>query len=150
MLLSEVLKELIDLYSPEELKSKGIDYSIKQETARRFIVNLSYKDQHYTLQITPIFNPKRPSLNFGITNRDYNNINFVDLVNSPYSSRILAAIFGLIRYWVDKYKIKEFEYTAEGFTRNKLYNFYLKKHFSDFENSQEKHGEHNIEIWKRL
>ena len=71
------------------------------------------------------------------------------MINSPYSSRILAAIFGLIRYWVDRNNVEEFEYTAEGNVRNKLYKYYLGKHFPDFENYQEKLGETTFEIWKK-
>jgi hypothetical protein len=135
--LTELLNELIDIYSPDELISKGIEYSIEQESAKRFTANLKYKDQYYSLRILPLFNPKRPSLNFGNTDKNYENINLNQLINSPYSSRILAAIFGLIRYWVDKYNIQAFEYGVEGDVRNKLYNYYLTKHFPDFENTQQ-------------
>ena len=39
---------------------------------------------------------------------------------------------------VPEYNVKEFEYGAEGDVRNKLYDYYLKNHFPDFENIQEK------------
>lgn len=148
--LINLLKEIIDIYSPEELNSKDIKYIIDQESSSRFKVNLEYKDQHYILTILPLFNPKRPSINFGSTNENYENLNLNQLLNSPYSSRILAAIFGLIRYWVDKYNIKEFEYGAEGDIRNKLYNYYLEKHFPDFKNTQEKIGDEILQIWTKI
>lgn len=150
MKLLEILKEIIDIYSPEELNSKDIEYNIEQESLKRFNVNLKYKDQYYALRILPIFNPKRPSVNFGNTDSKYENLNLTQMLNSPYSSRILAAIFGLVRYWVDKYNIQEFEYAAEGDIRNQIYNYYLKKHFPDFKNSQENFGEEIIQIWKRI
>ena len=147
--LTNLLKEIIDIYSPEELNSKGIEYVIDREAPTRFKVNLKYKDQYYTLTILLLFNPKRPSINFGSTDENYENLNLDQLLNSPYSSRILAAIFGLIRYWVDKYNIQQFEYGAEGKVRNKLYNYYLIKHFPDFENTQEKIGDATIQIWTK-
>lgn len=149
MKLLEILKEIIDIYSPEELNSKDIDYNIVQDSSRRFTVNLKYKDQYYVLVILPIFK-KRSSINFGNTDKNYENLNLSKLLNSPYSSRILAAIFGLIRYWVDKYNIQEFEYGAEGKIRNQLYNYYLNKHFSDFKNTQEKIGEETLQVWKKI
>jgi len=62
----------------------------------------------------------------------------------------LAAIFGLIRYWVDKYNIQQFEYGAEGEVRNKLYNYYLTKHFPDFKNTQEKIGDTTLQVWTKI
>lgn len=148
--LLEILKEIVDIYKPEELESKGIKYNIEQDYARRFNVNLEYKDQYYSIRILPMFNYKRSSINFGSTDSNFKNINLNTLINSQYSSRILAAIFGLIRYWVDKYNIQEFEYIAEGEVRNKLYDYYLSKHFSDFEKSEEKFEEEKIQVWKKI
>jgi len=148
--LTNLLKEIIDIYSPEELNSKEIEYEITQESKTRFSVNIKYKDQYYKLKILPLFNPKRPSINFGDTDENYENLNLEQLLNSPYSSRILAAIFGLIRYWVDKYNVQEFEYGADGNTRTKLYDYYLKKHFPDFKNIQEKYGDTILQTWKKI
>jgi hypothetical protein len=148
--LVELLTELIDIYSPDELDSKNIEYKIDRESSTRFRVELRYKDQHYVLSILPLFNPERPSINFGSTDGNYENLNLFDLINSPYSSRILAAIFGLIRYWVNKHNIQSFEYGAAGSARTKLYDYYLKKHFSDFENTQEKHGNSILQVWEKI
>jgi len=150
MKLINLLQEIIDIYSPEELDSKDIKYDIEDESSTRFRVNLKYKDQYYTLTILPLFNPKRPNINFGSTDKNYKNLNLNQLLNSPYSSRVLASIFGLIRYWVDKYNIQEFEYGAEGKIRSKLYNYYLTKHFPDFQNIQEKTGDVILQIWKKI
>lgn len=148
--LLSILKEIIDIYFPEELNSKGIKYDVVEDNKRRFIVNLNYKDQYYSLRILPIFNPKRSSINFGSTDKNYKNLNLNQLLNSTYSPRILASIFGLIRHWVDKYNIQEFEYGAEGKVRNQLYNYYLNKHFSDFINTQENFGDEIIQVWKKI
>jgi hypothetical protein len=148
--LTNLLKEIIDIYSPEELGSKDIEYNIEREAPTRFRANLKYKDQYYTLTILPLFNPKRPSVNFGSTDKNYKNLNLNQLLNSSYSSRILAAIFGLIRYWVDIYNIQQFEYGAEGEVRNKLYNYYLTKHFPDFKNTQEKIGDTTLQVWTKI
>lgn len=149
MKLVNILKEIIDIYSPEELNSKGIEYNIEREYSTRFRVTLKYKDQYYILTILPLFNPKRPSINFGSSDEKYENLNLSQLLNSPSSSRILAAIFGLIRYWVDKYNIQQFEYGADGSTRIKLYDYYLTKHFPDFENTQEKIGDITLQVWTK-
>lgn len=149
MKLLNILKEIIDIYSPEELNSKGIEYNIERESSTRFRVTLKYKDQYYILTILPLFNPKRPSINFGSSDEKYENLNLSQLLNSPSSSRILAAIFGLIRYWVDKYNIQQFEYGADGSTRVKLYDYYLTKHFPDFENTQEKIGDGTLQVWTK-
>jgi hypothetical protein len=149
MKLINILKEIIDIYSPEELNSKDIEYNIEREYSTRFRVTLKYKDQYYILTILPLFNPKRPSINFGSSDEKYENLNLSQLLNSPSSSRILAAIFGLIRYWVDKYNIQQFEYGADGSTRVKLYDYYLTKHFPDFENTQEKIGDITLQVWTK-
>jgi hypothetical protein len=150
MKLLNILKEIIDIYSPEELNSKGIEYKIDRDLPTRFRVELKYKDQYYILTILPLFNPKRPSINFGSSDEKYENLNLSQLLNSPYSSRILAAIFGLIRYWVDKYNIQQFEYGADGSTRIKLYDYYLTKHFPDFENTNKiETPNSDIFIWKK-
>jgi hypothetical protein len=148
--LTDLLKEIIDIYSPEELESKGIKYSIIQDTPRRFKVLLSYQDHHYLLAILSLLNPKTPSVNFGNTDKEGNGLNLQKLLNVSHSPRILAAIFGLIRYWVDKHNIQEFEYAAEGNIRNKIYDYYLTKHFPDFEKTKGDNIEdHEIVIWKR-
>lgn len=147
--LADLLKEVVDLYLPNELESKGISIDIKEESKRKFKVILTYKNSYYEFIALPLFNPKRPSINFGDTDKQGTTLNLNTLLNSPQSPRILAAIFGLLRYWVDKYNIQEFEYGAEGTVRTKLYNMYLTKHFPDFENSQEKYGEHTLQIWTR-
>ena len=150
MKLLEILKEIIDIYSPEELNSKDIEYRIDRDSSTRFKVELKYKDQYYILTILPLFNPKRPSINFGSSDEKYENLNLNQLLNSPYSSRILAAIFGLIRYWVDKHNIQQFEYGAEGNTRIKLYNYYLTKYFPDFENTNKVELiDSDIFIWEK-
>ena len=146
--LTNLLKEIIDIYSPEELKSKGIEYRIDRDSPKRFRVELKYKDQHYLLTILPLFTPI-PVISFGNTDENYDNLNLSQLLNSPYSSRILAAIFSLIRYWVDKYNVQQFEYGVEGETRTKLYNYYFTKHFPDFENTQELDGSLMIQTWKK-
>ena len=147
--IKDLIKEVIDIYSPEELNSKGIDYEIETESAKRFRVNLKYKDKYYRLAVLPIFDPNNPVVNFGNTDENYDNINLGELLNSPYSTRILAAIFGLLRYWVDKYQVQQFEYGVEGNVRTTLYNYYLNKHFPDFENTQELDGDLMIQTWKR-
>lgn len=150
MKLLEILKEIIDIYSPKELNSKDIEYRIDKDFPTRFRVELKYKDQYYILTILPLFNPKRPSINFGSSDEKYENLNLNQLLNSPYSSRILAAVFGLIRYWVDKHNIQQFEYGAEGDTRIKLYNYYLTKHFPDFENTNKVELiDSDIFIWEK-
>ena len=147
--LVDLIKEVIDLYLPNELESKGISIDIKEESRRKFKVMLKYNNNYYEFIALPLYNPKRPSINFGDTDQQGTTLNLSNLLNSPHSPRILAAVFGLLRYWVDKYNIQEFEYGAEGDVRTKLYNMYLTKHFPDFENSQEKYGEHILQIWTR-
>jgi hypothetical protein len=73
-----------------------------------------------------------------------------DLVNLSHSPRILAAIFGLIKYYVNKFNIEELEYTAEGDVRNKLYDLYI-KNFSDMGFKHYIQDDHGIEvnIWKK-
>ena len=147
--LNKLINEIVDIYSPEELKSKGIEYVIKGESPSRFRVHLRYKDKYYELSILPTYNPKCPSLYFGNTDENYDNLNTNELLNSPYSSRILAAIFGLIRYWVDKYNVPCFDYSVEGEVRTKIYDYYFNKHFRDFESTYELDGSLPIQTWKR-
>lgn len=135
--LTELLNEIVDIYSPDELNSKGIYYNIDRETNNRFRVEFNYNDQFYVLTCLRILHPTRVSVNFGTTNESFKQLDMNNLINSKYSSRILAAIFGLLRYWLDKYNIQEFEYTADGQTRNKLYQYYLNKHFTDYTHSEE-------------
>lgn len=150
MKLSKILTELVDIYSPDELESKGIEYEIVRETAKRFYVQLNYKDQHYILSIANVWNPATPTVAFGSTDENYEHLQMRELLNSKYSARILAAITGLLRYWVDKHNIQQFEYSAEGRVRNSLYMYYLKKHFSDFKPHKESHMGESVIVWKRI
>jgi hypothetical protein len=148
--IKDLLKEVIDIYSPEELEAKEISYDTKEESPNRFRVQLRYKDQYYELAILPTYNPKCPSIHFGSTDENYNNLNLSELLNSPYSSRILAAIFGLIRYWVNKHNVTCFDYSVEGKVRTKLYNYYFNKHFPDFESTTELDGSLPIQTWRKV
>ena len=78
--LTSLLKEIIDMYSPEELNSKDIEYRIDRDSPTRFRVELKYKDQYYILSILPLFNPKRPSINFGSSDEKYENLNLTQSV----------------------------------------------------------------------
>lgn len=147
--LQDLLWESIDIYSPQDLADRGISYEIKQSSPKRFEVNLKYKDHHYSLRIRPLLNPKRPSINFGDTDENYEHLNLNKLLRVSYSPLILAAIFGLIRYWVDYYNIQEFEFAAESGVRLPLYLYYMSKHFSDFENTPEVYGEYSLQVWKK-
>ena len=42
--LSTILKEIIDIYSPEELNFKDIEYKIDKDFSTRFRVDLKYGD----------------------------------------------------------------------------------------------------------
>lgn len=135
--LIDLLKETIDIYKPDELESKGIKYKIKKDNSKEFLVNIEYQNNYYYLRIGAEDIPI-PHIDFGIVGPKFKDkdLNFDDLINSPSTPRMLAAIFGLVRYWVDKHNIKEIGYdarTEKGNLRNKLYDYYLKKHFSDFE-----------------
>lgn len=148
--IKDLIKEVIDIYSPEELNSKGIVYKITEESSNKFKVHLKYKDQYYELAILPVYNPKCPTIHFGSTDENYENINLNKLLNSPYTSRILAAIFGLIKYWVNKHSISCFDYSVEGEVRTKLYNYYFSKHFPNFQSTTELDGSLPIQTWKRI
>jgi len=147
--LTDILFEIIDLYKPEELHEYGIDYSIISESKRRFMVNIKYNDWYYQLLILPMFNPKRLAINFGDTNSEYKQLNLSKLLNVPHSNKILACIFGLLRYFVDKYDINSFEYGADGTTRTRIYEYYLTKHFLDFIDSTETWNNHKIYVWTK-
>jgi hypothetical protein len=143
-----LIYESIDLYKPNELKSKNIEYKILIESPKRFSVNIKYKDNHYQLLILPMFS-KIPSINFGNTDNQYENLNLSFLLNKPESKKILPSIFGLIKYWIDKYDIREFEYTSDGEVRNKIYEYYINKHFPDFTKTQGEVDGIKINIWKK-
>ena len=53
-------------------------------------------------------------------------------------------------YSPDELDSKNIEYGAAGSVRTKLYDYYLKKHFSDFENIQEKYGDVILHVWKKI
>jgi hypothetical protein len=134
--LTNLLNEIMDLYNFQDLDRVGIKYKIEEDTSNSFKVKLEYKGNYYFLRINPTFGGIL-TINFGNTNENYGELNLSKLLNSPHSSMILSAIFGLIRYWVDKWDIKQFDYAASGQVRNKLYKYYLEKHFSDFQDRLE-------------
>lgn len=117
----------------EELKQKGVDVTIFNESSKRMRVGFNINDKFYCVYISPLFNPKIPVISFGNTDGEYKNLNLNKLLNSTNANYILAIIFSIIRWWVDKYNISVFEYAAEGDIRFKLYGYYLSKHFKDFE-----------------
>jgi hypothetical protein len=149
--LTNLLKEIIDIYSPEELNSKGINYIIEKDTSNEFIAKLNYKDLYYYISIRPIFKKPRPTLNFAVTDERYSYKDYDTLTNSPSTPKMLASIFGLISYWVNKHNIKEFDYSAMGDVRNKIYFNYIKKHFPNFKHTQEGVEEwEKVEVWKKI
>ena len=148
--LSKIIKEVVDILPIQDLEKNGISYSIEIENARKFEATLEYKESYYILSILPIYNQKTPTINFGSTDSNYFNINLSKLTKSPYSLKILSAIFGLIRYWVDKYNVQEFNYLADGQVRKKLYSYYLEKHFKDFKNYKQEYGHNFLEKWKKI
>lgn len=164
MKLLKILNEIGGIYSPEELESKNITYKIIRENFIEFVVYLTYTNKenekyYYKLLIMKMTNrhhviTDRHHVIFTSTNKDFSDVfknsNIDDLVNLPHSPRILAAIFGLIKYYVDKFNIDEIEYTAEGRVRNKLYDLYLKnfsnmgfKHYVQYDRGSE------LNIWKK-
>jgi hypothetical protein len=130
--LANLLKEIIDIYKPEELKSKGIEYTILQDTPKRFKALINYKDSYYLIAVLPLLNPQTPTVNFGITDKTGTSMDISPLTNSPYTPLIAASLLGLFKDWVDRHNIQSFRYAAEGNVRNTLYDHYLTKHFSDF------------------
>lgn len=141
------LIESIDLYKPNELEGKGIKYKIFEDNKRKFHVELWYKDKHYGIKALPIFT-SNPNINFGDIDEN-GTWNLSRIIKSPYTNIIMASIFGLIRYWVDKHNIKEFEYGAEGDMRVGLYKLYMQKHFPDYKNYQEEYNDHVIQLWRK-
>ena len=155
MKLLKIVNEIGGIYSPEELESKNITYKIVEQNFKRFVVHLTYTNKknekyYYKLLIIKITNNDRHIVAFGSTNENFYDSNMDDLVNLSHSPRILAAIFGLIKYYVNKFNIEELEYTAEGDVRNKLYDLYL-KNFSDMGFRHYIQDDHGIEvnIWKK-
>jgi hypothetical protein len=155
MKLLKIVNEIGGIYSPEELESKNITYKIVEQNFKRFVVHLTYTNKknekyYYKLLIIKITNNDRHIVAFGSTNENFYDSNMDDLVNLSHSPRILAAIFGLIKYYVNKFNIEELEYTAEGDVRNKLYDLYL-KNFSDMGFKHYIQDDHGIEviIWKK-
>lgn len=160
MKLLKILNEIGGIYSPEELESKNITYKIIDQTFKRFVVYLTYTNKknekyYYKLLIMKMTNTDRHHVIFTSTNKDFSDIfknsNIDDLVNLPHSPRILAAIFGLIKDYVDKFNIDEIEYTAEGRVRNKLYDLYL-KNFSNmgFKHYVQDDRGSELNIWKKM
>ena len=159
MKLLKILNEIGGIYSPEELESKNITYKIIDQTFKRFVVYLTYTNKtnekyYYKLLIMKMTNTDRHHVIFTSTNKDFSDVfknsNIDDLVNLPHSPRILAAIFGLIKDYVDKFNIDEIEYTAEGRVRNKLYDLYL-KNFSNmgFKHYVQDDRGSELNIWKK-
>jgi hypothetical protein len=130
--LTNILQEIIDIYKPEELKAKGVEYTILQDTPKRFKALLNYKDSYYLIAVLPLLDPQTPTVNFGITDKEGTSMDISPLTNSPYTPLIAASLLGLFKEWVNKHNIQAFRYAAEGNIRNSLYNLYLTKHFPDF------------------
>lgn len=143
-LIKKNLKELFDLYEPEELNKKDINYEINLDTPTNFTATLNYKDHTYLFTIYQMDDVDNDDelydthtyVGFGASNSNTNGqIVVFDLINSPYSKRIGAAFIGLLKYWVNKYNIKEFRYYTTQETkpiRHSLYSYYINKYLPEF------------------
>ena len=138
---------MIDIYTPDEARGKGVSVNIIKEYKDTFRVNIRYKNLYYILEIIPSSTYDNSFVvYFGSTNFAFKGLNMDILLHKSTSPLILATLFGLLRYWVNKYDIKRFEYKAEGHIRQVLYSYYLYKHFKDFEDFED---ENEIMIWTK-
>lgn len=129
--------ESVDMYSPNQLKAKGISYKILHSSDTKFRALISYREYKYYLKVFPLFRENIPSINFGTIKQEGESLDMKTLLNVPHTPLILAAIMGLLRFWVDMFNIQKMEYGADGRVRKGLYDLYLSKHFSDFERTTE-------------
>ena len=44
------LVEIIDIYKPDQLNDKGINYNITRENSKNFRAEINYKDNNYLLK----------------------------------------------------------------------------------------------------
>jgi hypothetical protein len=128
-LLEVKLYESIDIYDLNQLK-KFTNYIIKNEDENGFQVIFSpiNSPNKYELEISNTFN--QYTIMFGLIDKD-KVLTKVD-VKDNFVLNVLSTVFTLIRYYIDKYKIKSINFTADKKLRSPLYSLYLKKHFSDF------------------
>jgi hypothetical protein len=148
-LLLETLLEMIDLYDPSELESKNIKLKIKSENTKGANYLLYYKE--YIYEVVILKGQDGYLLGFGdIT--DGKDLDMTTLTNRDSTPRILSALFGLLRRYVDTFNVNSFYYDVDGELRKKLYNFYLNKHFKDFKLDQMIDNEDSTQtyIWKKI
>lgn len=140
-----IFLEVIDLYNIDNFP-KGVEINITSESPKKFFVTIIYKNTKYKLTVLPT-NPIE--VIFGLVDEN-NELDSIKLTNSPYSPLILACIFSLLKYWLDKYNIEEFFYKVDGNMRYKLYDLYLKKHFREYNlEGVKEFGTLKYVVWKK-
>lgn len=132
-ILKNLINESIDIFPLNHFIENGVQITIFEESRLRCRIGFIVNGKYYTVYISPIFSPKIPNISFGNTDEKYGNLNLNKLQNSADAPYILSIVFSIIKYWIDKYNIPTFEYGATESDRAKLYDYYIKKHFSDFE-----------------
>jgi hypothetical protein len=130
-LIKEILlDESIDIYNLDKLKN-FTNYLIKKEDIDDFQVIFSPKDSPNKYQLNVSNYYKQYVVTFGLV--DDGIIKTSTEVNDKFVLNVLSTIFSLVRYYVDKYKVKKINFQADKKLRSNLYSLYLNKHFSDFE-----------------
>lgn len=150
--LQNILKEILNSYTLDDLKSKGIIFKIK---------NFSHKDEIYIqyknlFYIVKIFkddeNPNSIGISFGLSNKNFYSYDMKTLTNSPNTPIILSSIFTLISEYVNNNGISQIVFNVSDENNNlreKLYDLYMKKHFPHFIKNKNYHNFLNQIIYSK-
>jgi len=126
----EFINESIDIYTMDELESKGVYIEIKEESPKSLRVLFSVSGYYYMVLALPT---EVPFVAFGNSDDFGENIELEELLNRDISRFALSVVFSVLRYWTDKFGVKEFNYMVKNDgIRQPLYRYYLDKHFPDF------------------
>jgi hypothetical protein len=136
-LLKKIISESIDLYKISDFDKLGVKYKITKYDTRGIEMHISSKNSNSVYEINVFTSYKYkgrliPSINFGAYNEITKTTDLKTDIKSPSTPLILACTFGILRGWLDEYKIKMFHYKAMDAMRKRLYKLYLDKHFKDY------------------
>jgi hypothetical protein len=131
----EFINESIDIYTMDELESNGVYIEVREETDKSMEALFSVSGYFYKFKI---MSTGLPFLAFGNSDDFGQELEMDNLLNRDISRFVLSIVFSLLRYWVDKYEVKALAYMVkDDGIRQPLYQYYLDKHFSDFDINKE-------------
>ena len=153
-LLENILLEIIEIYPINDIEKKDIKFEIKRDDKNGLIVFFTVYDRTMEMQINKSVSPIQNSYSvfFGQSLSGGKDVDISTMFNDKYKYKTLMTVFSFLKYYIEKYNIDSINYDVSGGDRDRMYEYYMKKHFSEFKKEIVELPEEDdlkLVIWKK-